>query len=452
MNSIDQYAISYPLLNHPLGKELIETKIKYVCLLEHYRDKFCHDDKPTADRLCRFSSDFLNDRETPLIDVETSAKAILKTRFTPFRLFSFRYVFLFDCIYLLAPSDKTLAQKICDELKSSVHQRYHKRIDELFDMMFSENAKLHEKYLISSEQFNAWCKTRHYLHTEKKSIVFTATMSAGKSTLINALIGQELSYTKKAACTATIMQFHSTPIYHPHYNVLSQEEIVVNISAEAVRDYTKDREFPCAIVGYFETAFNEYQVAIYDTPGVNSSQNPIHKTLTRTELTEHPHDVIIYVIPVESYGSEDDYYHLKFINQRVPYKKIIFAVNMMDTCDFEDDSVTEIIDNVTAHLKDIGYDDPLVFPISAKAGLLFKQALAGNDLNENDRKALLAFYSKYEEPEYDLSASYQNSADPSFHSIGYKLSEVSYNDLYHAYLHTGLPQFEAVLLEAIKEV
>ena len=452
MNRIDSYAITYPLLNHPLSNERMDEKIKYICLLEHYRIKFCRSNKPAKERLRRFANDFIGKDESYQIDVAESAKDILRTRFTPFRLFSFRYVFLFDYIYLFAISNKQLATKICEELKSSVHRRYHRRINELFSMLFNEDASLIDEYLISKEQFDAWCKMRRYMRTSKKSIAFTATMSAGKSTLINALIGQELSYARKTACTATVMQFHSEPVYHPCFNVIAKDETITNITAEAVKSYTKQRESPCAVVGYFESALNNNRVVFYDTPGVNSSQNPEHKTVTRDELTKRPHDIIVYVIPVECYGSDDDYTHLKFICENADYKKIVFVINMMDTCDFEDDSITQIMSDVTAHLKDIGFQEPVVCPISAKAGLLFKQALAGNELSRNDIKELLAFYAKYEDSEYDLSGCYIAPVYPSFHYLGYKLSEVPYDKLYQAYLHTGLPQLENILLEKIKEV
>lgn len=452
MNRIDSYAITYPLLNHPLSNERMDEKIKYICLLEHYRIKFCRSNKPAKERLRRFANDFIGKDESYQIDVAESAKDILRTRFTPFRLFSFRYVFLFDCIYLFAISNKQLATKICAELKLSVHRRYHRRINELFNMMFNEDASLIDEYLISKEQFDAWCRMRRYMRTSKKSIAFTATMSAGKSTLINALIGQELSYARKTACTATVMQFHSEPVYHPCFNVIAKDETITNITAEAVKSYTKQRESPCAVVGYFESALNNNRVVFYDTPGVNSSQNPEHKTVTRDELTKRPHDIIVYVIPVECYGSDDDYSHLKFICENVDYKKIVFVVNMMDTCDFEDDSITQIMSDVTAHLKDIGFQEPVVCPISAKAGLLFKRALAGNELSRNDIKELLALYAKYEDSEYDLSGCYIAPVYPSFHYLGYKLSEVPYDKLYQAYLHTGLPQLENILLEKIKEV
>lgn len=72
---------------------------------------------------------------------------------------------------------------------------------------------------------------------------------------------------------------------------------------------------------------------------------------------QQEYDAVVYVIPVENYGSEGDFFHLKYILNQVKFKKIVFAINMMDTCNFEDDSVCEIMDNVKSHLMEHGYED-----------------------------------------------------------------------------------------------
>ena len=277
-------------------------------------------------------------------------------------------------------------------------------------------------------------------------------MSAGKSTLVNALIGQELSFAKKAACTATTMEFFSTPVYHPWYHVLSAQEFKPNLPPKEVRAFTRGRSEPCAVLGFFQSAVGQQRVKLIDTPGVDSSQNPTHKTITRNALKSGQNDVLIYVIPVENYGSDDDYAHLKFVREKVPYKKILFVINMMDTCDFEDDSVDEIFGNVVEHLKNIGFENPVVCPISAKAGFLFKFALAGGELSKNDEKELTdELYPKFQKPEYDMAKFYDTSDVESIVSNGYHLSTIEQSKLRIAYSHTGLPGLEAKLLQIVTE-
>lgn len=451
MNCNEQNLIFYPMINHPLCSEKPSLKIKYVCLIEHYQNKYAINDSSTFVRIRQFKSLLLQDLVTGGVDIEQAQKEIMRSRFTPFRIFSYRYIFLFDCIFLLAPTNESLAKQICEEVKSAISQRYHKRMDAIVQQMFM-NPPASPGKPIPDELFQAWTDVQNFRVKQEKHIVLTATMSAGKSTLVNALIGQELSFAKKAACTATTMEFFSTPVYHPWYHVLSAQEFKPNLPPKEVRAFTRGRSEPCAVLGFFQSAVGQQRVKLIDTPGVDSSQNPTHKTITRNALKSGQNDVLIYVIPVENYGSDDDYAHLKFVCEKVPYKKILFVINMMDTCDFEDDSVDEIFGNVVEHLKNIGFENPVVCPISAKAGFLFKFALAGGELSKNDEKELTdELYPKFQKPEYDMAKFYDTSDVESIVSNGYHLSTIEQSKLRIAYSHTGLPGLEAKLLQIVTE-
>ena len=162
--------------------------------------------------------------------------------------------------------------------------------------------------------------------------------------------------------------------------------------------------------------------------------------ITRNTLCAKEHDAIVYVIPVESYGSESDYFHLKYILEKVKFKQIVFVVNMIDTCDFEDDSIAEIIDNVKSHLESIGYKAPIVCPMSAKAGLLLKQYITGQKLSDASRELAKSFCDMFYRDEFDLSSYYGNGFD-----------FIPMEKLQRAYEHTGLPQFEKTLKNIMED-
>ena len=353
---------------------------------------------------------------------------------------------------LLASDDRLIGENICTALKASVHKRYHKRMDLMVEQIYNNESEFAAKNLITSEMLQAWGNIRLFQKTKNRNILFTATMSAGKSTLINSLVGQELAYAKKAACTSTVMEFLSAPVVHPCFNVLSDNQLYLNLEANKVRELTKGREKPCKVVGYFKSQLCRNKFTLIDTPGVNSSQSPAHKQIARAELLKNDADAIVYVIPVETYGSEDDYFHLQFIKQKVEYKKIFFIVNMMDTCDLEDDTVQEIIDNIVEHLSSIGFENPVVCPISAKAGLLLKRALTGYSLSENDEKACRVFISRFLNTELDLSKYFPEVREFEFdHDSEIKLQGIDNEKLKRAYIHTGLPGFERLLLEITED-
>lgn len=138
------------------------------------------------------------------------------------------------------------------------------------------------------------------------------------------------------------------------------------------------------------------------------------------------------MIPVDTYGSEDDYNHLKYILKKVLYGRIIFVVNMMDTYDPEDDSVDGILQDIRSHLSEIGFENPMVCPISAKAGLLIKKMVQNTAMTENERERAEDFMKLFSKAEYDFGKYY-----PLVTNEG--------GDYNRALLSTGLPGLEQVL-------
>lgn len=426
--------VYYPLIRHPLFNEKEELKRKYIALIKKYAEKYEIEEKRTSDlqmiHQAMFGEDITN--LAWLSYTELYEAEVLKTRFSPFRFFSYRYLFLFDCLMLFAVSDDKKGKCICEEFKEHVHSRYHKKIDMMVSMMYSGDEVFAEKTLISTDMVKAWKDARKYSLSREYSVFFTATMSAGKSTLINSIIGEDLSGTKKAACTSNIIRFHSTPNINNRYTIVNADGSQYLRDAKYVQECIRSSIQQIDIVGYFSSILHEGKYILVDTPGVNSSLNPKHKELTRKELSNNNLEILVYVIPVETYGSEDDYNHMKYILKNVSYERIIFVVNMMDTYDPEDDSVEDILLNIRDHLSEIGFENPMVCPISAKAGLLIKKSVQNTAMTANERESAENFIKLFSKPEYDFGKYY-----PPVKNEGY----------YHnkALLSTGLPGLEQVI-------
>ena len=91
--------------------------------------------------------------------------------------------------------------------------------------MYSDDYMLIERKTITPEMLKSWKDARNYLTSNKRKITFTATMSAGKSTLINALIGQTLSFSKKSACTSTVLKFLTSPCKTQEFCVVDNDDV-----------------------------------------------------------------------------------------------------------------------------------------------------------------------------------------------------------------------------------
>lgn len=454
MFTLDRYAICYPQITHPLELEKEELKQKYIYLLGHYANKYCPGDQVVLYRIKTLSNILFNKTEHNILqqewDYSTAIRKVMKTRFTPFRLFSYRYIFLFDCLFIMAVDDEKLGNYLYNDLKSKVNKRYHNAFKEIKEKMYSGINDYACKKLISNEMVETWDNTRKYLASKNRNITFTATMSAGKSTLINAIIGREVSYARKAACTATVMYINTSPLKGNLMNIVYDEKVQTMQSEQKIRLCTKGLEIPCTIYGFFLSPLTQRKITLIDTPGVDSCQNPEHKKITRNELIGENTDILVYVIPVENYGSDGDFDHLTYIKKRVRYKKILFVINMIDSCDLEDDSVDEIVDDIKEHLKNIGFNNPIICPMSAKAGMLIKQALYGKLSSENDKKACKTYINIFQNKELALAKLYPKVQKKN------EMNDVSWlqvdkETIWNAFINTGLPGFETLLYTITKE-
>ena len=448
MADLDTYEVAYPDIKHPLMNKKQQVKERYLQSLRYYIDSFTEGGnlEKSMYRLDTLSRRLLDKfvEELPLLEEKEYRKAfgsINRTNFISPRVLSYIYLFLFDALFVAGIEDREVGNHLCEEINTMTKNRFWRSSKRMVEKMYNGDSTFAKKRIISSEMVKAWMDAREFLTSNETKITFTATMSAGKSTLINAIIGRELSFSKKAACTATVMQFLTAPCKTNKFCVSDGGDEIFLMSENEVRTFTNVRTSPCKIMGHFDSPLTTQRAVMIDTPGVNSCLNPIHKKITREELRTGT-DILVYVIPVESYGSEDDYNHLHYIRKNVPYKKILFVVNMMDSCDFEDDNIEEILHDIKNHLSEIGFEEPVVCPMSAKAGLLIKKAMKGIELSDNDKLNCKTFIRKFTDERLQLEEYYPNWD---------KKNNESESPLRQAFVATGLPEFERLLYQYIRE-
>lgn len=208
-----------------------------------------------------------------------------------------------------------------------------------------------------------------------------ATMSAGKSTLINALLRQKLMPAKQEACTATITElkdsddeiFHAT-VYdkngelietHPELTLSVMEKLNVNPNVSVIR---AEGDIP------FVNS-DDVSLVLVDTPGPNNSRDPEHKAATYRMLSESSKTLVIYILNATQLAVNDDNNLLNHVadSMRVGGKqskdRFIFVVNKLDDFKQGEDSVNDAIQKVRKYLEDKGIHNPNIYPASALTAL-----------------------------------------------------------------------------------
>ena len=446
MVALNKTLIYYPEVKHPLQKENDFVKQQYIAIIRKIASRF-EADKNLVDYKLKSLFFVLFNYEKKDNHWKHCSKRgyieVFKTRFKYNKFFSYCTFLLFDSVFLFAADNKINGTKIKKTISNYSEKRYLKLLDVIINELYEDVDRFLIYKILPDDLIQAWFSANKFINSEIKQFVFTATMSAGKSTLINAIIGENLSTVKKAACTSTILKFNSLPTKSKFFTIEGKQQIFFQDS-KFVGSNVNGRKQPYEISGYFSSVLCQKRILLIDTPGINSSRFPVHESLTRDALLSIRHKTIIYVIPVETYGSKDDYDHLVFIKEQVNYDKIIFLINMIDTCDLEDDSIDEIIEDVRMHLVKIGFVTPLVYPISAKAGFQLKRLINGSSLTENARKSCNTYINLFSRKEFSLKNYYPIEEKEVYDSVRLT-AKLKDKRVLTAFINTGVPELEKLL-------
>ena len=69
----------------------------------------------------------------------------------------------------------------------------------------------------------------------------------------------------------------------------------------------------------------------------------------------------------------DELEHLKFVKSVIGRKKIIFILNKIDMINRDEENLEEIISRQRMYLEECGFKNPIICPISSRAGYLAKK-------------------------------------------------------------------------------
>lgn len=244
----------------------------------------------------------------------------------------------------------------------------------------------------------------------KFEINVVATMSSGKSTLINALLGQQLMPAANEATTATIVKIIDTD--QDNFSAIAFDksgQIVKkldNVTLEDMQALNADikvstveirGKIPCvSSVGM--------KLVLVDTPGPNNSRDKSHEEMTYKMIADSDKSLVLYVMNGQQLGINDEKIFLDYVCQSMKdggkkaRERFIFAVNKMEAFspDPQDDGpecITKALDNVKAGLEDREIYNPNIFPVCSLPALQKRAEMKGPRARAlNDFKMMCEYY------------------------------------------------------------
>lgn len=227
-------------------------------------------------------------------------------------------------------------------------------------------------------------------------VIVVAPMSAGKSTVINALIGKELLHSANEATTATITRIHdkdNLPFFsgcaYGYKSELLKESN--QIDAQILKGWNADPSIKTIdLIGDIAAIRNDNaELVIYDTPGPNNSQDDNHEALTMEVINDGSYGMILYVLNATQLGVNDDRTLLEKIKETLGKrlnKDIIFLLNKADCLDEEKgEHLDQVVIKTQKYLTEVGFNNPTIIPTAANYALILQKILNKEHLTRSER-------------------------------------------------------------------
>lgn len=325
-----------------------------------------------------------------------------------------------------------------------------------------------KKYFTKSD--NEINENLFYALEEEFDVYVIATMSSGKSTFINSMLGVELLPALNQATTATIAKIyldkqkqHGEFVLNrtDHSGKMLDKGLEVNFLERSIDEKVKkisewNEDENTTQITIFGNLIGiqdnpNIRVVLTDTPGPNNSQNANHAITTMGYIKDTKRNpIIIYVLNATQLGINDDQGLLREISEimaqggKQSRDRFIFILNKADVFDVgKGESISGAIENARRYLQNNGIEYPRIYPVSSLlAALLRKRDLNSSLLTRSERRNLLMLEEEFEEEDFMDLTQYMRLGAGEKNLLAQHIRESKYSK---GLVRSGIPAIEAVI-------
>lgn len=309
--------------------------------------------------------------------------------------------------------------------------------------------------------------------SDEFEVCVVATMSSGKSTLINALLGNRLMPSRQDACTAIVTRIRDEDdlgeIGFRGLAYDSQGKLVEEMPELTPEKMAELNDKPSVTTLEVEgdipfVASEKLSLVLVDTPGPNNARNQCHRDVQRAFLNKSSKAVILYVMTGQ-FGTDDDHALLDRITRSMSVggkqsrDRFIFVVNKMDCYKKEDGDPAQTLQTIRSYLEGHGVVNPSIFPVAALPAMNIRCELAGMELDEDDAdETAIAIRKLNRTPEMHLESYARRFTSlpaltideleaqcRAFAEAWQARGGKPNSDPHEALIHTGIPTLEAAI-------
>lgn len=334
---------------------------------------------------------------------------------------SFEYVLLANLFYLYGIDNKEVARKSYAgqmarhfmippkeylEIIEFTVKLLRYQYDGINVFLKKSKCKLLEYFYESTRQENL------FEGSPEHNVAIVASMSAGKSTLINSLVGYDLLPAKNLACTAKVIKLcHNSCLDRViGYAAGTKNNFENFITRDIVEKWNEDDSVQLINLEINFPGLPPLKKKLYliDTPGANNSTNQqcliyLNRLLEQVKLHK-----ILYILNGANLGCNDDFIFLRQIYQYClngnNFKpRLIFLLNKMDLFDMEKEDPNLAVSHAVEYVKKAGFRKPNVLAVSAYGAKLMKSVLNGVSLTKKETKDFQYIFRLFQNEKYDLT-------------------------------------------------
>lgn len=383
--------------NHPVAKLDKDFRMIYVQGLGACLYAISGNSPITKTLYLPWAESIIGNTDNPAkywVENTAAIKSAISLRRKGFSLFSLKYSFFYDTFYLLEQSFipkykiintyKYLKENICGFMTKGALEKVY-----LYLTANGPKPKAIDNAVVTHKQNN-----ESIFSKKEKRILVVANVSAGKSTLINSLVGCRMNRTKTTACTDRLVSLHNKCLKDglTHKNHNGSYSYFQNYN-DVLKDVIHEVAFP------FNSSLNKELICFIDTPGINNSEDSSHRRITENAITQGDYEAIMYVSNSQYFGTNDEYNLLKLLKSKVN-KPIIFVLNQLDNFIPEEDSIAKMMNDYKSDLLEIGFNKPTIVPVSAYAAFLFR--LGTDKLTETEKRKSKILNEIFDSEYYDF--------------------------------------------------
>ena len=220
-------------------------------------------------------------------------------------------------------------------------------------------------------------------------------MSAGKSTLINALTGKNISLTQNMACTSKIHTIISKPFEDGVTSEYDHDLLMDASKEDLLSDNESNFSSKITVSTYFKGTLGGKRIILLDSPGVNSSVNEEHREISYNLIRSRKYNLLLYVMNATQLATNDEDLHLEMVKKHIGRSKILFIINKIDQLITEDDNLSDVIENQRRFLNSKGFKNPIICPVSSRAAFVVKKSQK-EELNRIESREMNICIDKFE--------------------------------------------------------